>query len=927
MHVGVVVGCSRYEDARLADLKYAHEDAARFAGTLTSVAGVPPAALTVLRDGAPVPPTRSAVLRALAALATFPEPVDTLHFFFSGHGYHSTADGSDYLLLADSIPEAMEETSLRFEVVLRMLRGAGARHTLLYLDACRSTLLGGKSAAEPLAARVENLTPPGMVSFCSCEPGTVSYEADELGGGVFSAALSEALSEVGRCVTVQDLDDYLRTAVPALSRRTGMPVQHAHTRVEPLSVRDLEVVTPAVRNSWRTSVPVGSELRSPAPPAGLAAGDPLVCFDFGTSYSAVAVADVHGGTHVLPGPDGRAVVPSVVSFTPELDYRVGADAVRAEHHDPARTVRHVKRSLGTGRLVRVGDRSLAPELVASLVIRSLRTTAEQALGHPVRDCLAAYPANFGLRQVAVLRRAFELAGLRVARMVGEPNVAAMLLRTELPADREATALVVDLGGGTFDVAVAELADGVCEIRGVAGDNELGGLDYDEAIAGLVRERLVAGHRGLVLAEPVVAELRREAERAKRALGTREETHLVLGDVGTEDGLQDIGMTLTRDDVRHAVRHLDERVERVITAALRDSDTAPGEVDLVLLAGQGGKFFTVPEAVRRAGVRADPVERHRELAVVRGLVTCANVLTGKERDVLLLDLAHRGIGVRLRRASDGFAKAPGDGPHHTEVLVRRLTSVPARVTRTFPCRGAPDDDLGFAVVERAKTADEDVVVGEVRFPAPGGHVLLEVTVDVDAGGAIVLSAADLTNRVVRYYPLTDPDGDRAAWTVSPERVNRLVDGWTVHPPRALEPAGVTRDVPGAAEDLSSLDPDRELAAEPDGDGARLARARLLTAWGRAGEAMMRLYEVMRTFEGYADRDVEQLCRAFAEAVRAMRPEHRGPAVAEFAATLLRALRGRYGYLDRPAKERAAADCVARLKPLGDFPALAGLEAGL
>lgn len=297
-------------------------------------------------------------------------------FFFSCHGFHSTADGSEYLLLADSIDEVLEETSVRFELVLELLRAVKADHVVLFLDACRAAASGGKSVGSDRAP-VRDLHPTGMVSFTSCEPGSLSYEADELGSGVFSSALHEVLSEVGRCVTVEKLSRYLRDVVPVLSRRTGKPVQVPHTRIEPLELKDLELVSPSVRNSWYAQAWVGEELRRTAVERiELAAGeDPVVAIDFGTTYSAIGVARSDGAVEYVRRADGQVLVPSVASFTDDMDYLVGTRAVEAERHRREWTVNNVKRQLGTGRLVSVGDQSLTPELVASLVIRSLRDDA------------------------------------------------------------------------------------------------------------------------------------------------------------------------------------------------------------------------------------------------------------------------------------------------------------------------------------------------------------------------------------------------------------------------------------------------------------------------------------------------------------------------------------------------------------------------
>lgn len=905
-HYGVVIGCSRYDDPRIADLKYAHEDAVRFATNLTAVAGVAENAITVLHDGAGSPrhvPTRSNVLRAVTALANTSEPIDTLHFFFSGHGYHSWNDGSDYLLVNDSISEAFDQTSLQFGLLVQLLQNSGARHTVLYLDACRSATAGGKSLDSPMA-QVQDLSPPGMVSFCSCAPGDVSYESDELGGGVFTAALLEALSESGQCVTVQDVDDYLHTAIPVLSHRAGKPAQHAHTRVEPLTVRDLEIVEPRIRTAWSAQVRLGVELR-PArsrtgPPLGL--DDPIVAIDFGTSYSAAAFSDSDGTVQLIKSVDQRVLTPSVVSFTDDLDYRVGSRAVEMEIHQPTSSIRHVKRQLGTGSSVQLGNRYLTPEVVTSLVIRSLKTAAEESLGRPVRRCIASYPANFGIRQTNALLRAFELAGLTVERMVGEPNIATTLLYAERPDIDEATVLIVDLGGGTFDVAVAELGDGVAEIRSVGGNNELGGIDYDEAILGFVRRRLVEQHSGLILPDDVVSELRREAERAKRALTTHEQATLVVHDLETDDGLRDVEVVLTRDDLRTTVRHLDDEIARIVRSVLDDAHVAPTDIDLVLLSGQGAKIVTVAEVLRNAVPGVEVIDRYQELAVVRGLALQVGVLTGTVKDILLLDLTHHAIGFRAQLVDDGSAfHKISNSPDHTETMLTKHETIPCYRKETYVFSG-PDDELMLTIVEDA--GSKDIEIGVIRFPAPGPEVVLTITIDTDANSSLILSVHDRTNGVYRSFQLNHHHRDPVA-TV------RATTPVLTRPTIKISYDGQTVDNAYPPNDRYSPD-------ETEQNDVRLARSRLAINTRQPATAIRLLYQVMTVGPG-DQQEARTLSRHVCNALAASPESHRAPVITDLVRTLVT-----YWRANRP-EPSALHEEISRIQRLGDFPPIRDLEA--
>lgn len=919
MNVGVAVGCSRYDDPRIADLKYAHEDANRVAALMSGVAGVHEDALVVLHDGMDdlsLRPTRGNLIHELVRLSrSLTEQVDVLMFFFSGHGFHSTADGSEYLLLTDSIDEVLEETSVRFELVLELLRAVKADHVVLFLDACRAAASGGKSIGASRAP-VRDLHPTGMVSYTSCEPGSLSYESDELGSGVFSSALHEALSEIGRCVTVEELSRYLRDVVPALSRRTGKPVQVPHTRIEPLELKDLELVTPGVRNSWYAQTRVGEELRRIAVEhIDLAAGeDPVVAIDFGTTYSAIGVARSDGAVEYVRRADGRVLVPSVVSFTDDMDYLVGTRAVEAEQHRPERTVNNVKRQLGTGRLLSVGDRSLTPELVASLIIRGLRDDATAATGAAVRRAVVACPANFSGRQKAALRQAFELAGLEVMRLVGEPNSAGMLQLSE--TDEELTCLVVDLGGGTTDIALIDVGDGVAEIRSVAGNNELGGLDYDEAILGVVRARLVAGHPGLVLSGQAMVELRREAERAKRLLGTRDEAVIVARDLPTAYGLDDVELVVTRDDVRTAVRHLDEEITRLIRTVLggrqRDGSwvpVAPEDINKVVFSGSGGKMFAVREAVRAAGVTGEFFDKYQELAVVQGLAAQAGILIGSFKDRLLLDLTHRPFGCDVERAGPGrFKKTSNPASTVFESLVDHSVSIPTLVAQTMTFVGSADEPLTLQFAERSRADGSILPVGAVRIPLPGDVVHVELTIDIDANGDIYLELDDLTNKAARTYHL---DERNSGGYSAERRMYLLAEGWTLHEPRHLTPASVTDDTgPGHAtgETLAASDADAHLASVAD---LPVARGYLLTGLGRAGEALGLLVPML-TERPRNEIRVPEVCTAACIALATLPPKYRRAGI--------RAVVDRLTYTTSrqiydPNTDPGLDRCVARLSALG------------
>lgn len=870
MRRAVIVGCAGYDDGRIADLSFAHLDAMRFRSTLLTFGGLAESDITVLADHeeADRPPTRDEVVHVLAGLADEP-PVDIVHFFFSGHGFHSTDTGDDYLLMKGSRATAPEVTSLRFNDVVSLIRAAEPRQFVLYLDACRE-IVDGKGIGALPTIDTAGLKQRGAVTFCSCGNGELSYEDIAVQGGLFTSVLCEALSDAGKCVTVGEVDEFLRRATPALARRLGRRPQQPETAVDPLPLQHVELVAPYVRNAWRAATTIGAEVRAtPVSPLGVAVpDDPLLGIDYGTSFSLVAVADTFGEIRFVPAPDGRVLVPSVIAAYSGGDYVVGTAAVEEEHRARAATIRNAKRYVGTSQLYSLGGRSVTPEFASSLVIRSLRQNAEEAIGVYARRCLTAYPANFGLAQANALLDAFTLAGLDVYRMVGEPNIASVLVCLDRP-DWEGTFLVVDLGGGTFDVAIVDYGEGVCEIISVAGDNALGGVDYDDALAAEAQRRMLAQFPLSTVPGVLRRALNAEAQRTKHRLTTAERAVFMV-ELEHEARLITFDWEVTRADFRALTEHLNRRVRMVVEDVIADS-WYHRTIDTIFLTGQGTKIFTITEVLKSLGLTDDIVDTYREDAVARGLATYTNLLSKRSDKVpLLLDLSHRGIGLRLALVGNKdelrALKESADGTH-TFTLIERLTTIPARLTQIFTFEGDPAADIQLTLIERSKTSDDDVSIGVVRIAAPGESVRLEIGIDVDANSAMILTILDRERRIARFFQINQFYREAEALHLS-ARIDMLLDGWAIHPIGRVMPDRVNVVMEDGLERLETIDIEhylKELGArteprrlEADGDAqvaaiARgwvndaaeysLVRARLLIARSRPRDALPDLVKAL------------------------------------------------------------------------------------
>ncbi|GHJ46870.1 molecular chaperone DnaK [Catellatospora sp. TT07R-123] len=759
MNTAIVVGCSSYEDPDIAPLRFAARDAQAVAQVLRDGCDVPEQRLVLMHDQAGDPwlrPTKSNILRQLVRARDL-TPDGILYFFFSGHGIQSRS-GTQYLLPLDCVAEELEDTALPFDRIVQHLGRADAPHTVLMLDACRNVVEGGKSAGGAGQVDIAALCPSGVVSLCSCQPGRVSYEAEALQSGIFSAALCEALSDVGRCRTVHELDTYLARRVPELAAAHGKPRQTPFSRVEPLGVQHLQLVSPARGGAWTAATPLGTEVRSrPVPQLLRLSAKPVVAVDFGTSYSLVAALDDAGRPVVLPGPDNRLVVPSVVHFLPGSDYLVGTAAVEAERFRPEATIRHVKRRLGSDRGYAVDGRSVSPELVASLILRSLRRNAEEALGAPVTRCVASYPANFNRAQVAALHEAFRLAEWEVIRFVGEPNLAGIVT----DAGEDDQILVVDLGGGTFDVALLEYEHGVAELKSSVGSQFIGGLDFDEALFDYAVDQL-RGRHGYhnELTPEIEALIRQEAERAKRELGRQEAASLLLTDLPDgQQGYRDVSIGIDRPTFRLLTQHMSAGIRAKIREALRY--TLPGEdKPVVFLAGQGGRIFTVGEILAELGLDR-VVGGSPETAVVRGGAVQAGILTGQVNDLLILNLLHYDIVVGCTKTAhpdndEDFAVVAVDPVRHRahEKLVEAQTTIPTKRSEAFQLSDGPGRAHVVEVFERLAGELQPIERREVSSRT--GYV--EVIIDVDANALVRVEVRE---------------ADRAEFVASRKRVRESV----------------------------------------------------------------------------------------------------------------------------------------------------------
>ncbi|WP_052849732.1 caspase, EACC1-associated type [Streptomyces avicenniae] len=458
---------------------------------------------------------------------------------------------------------------------------------------------------------------------------------------------------------------------------------------------------------------------------------PIVGIDFGTTNSAIGVVE-GGDVRLIPNAEGAFTTPSVVAVTAEGDVLVGTAAQRQAVTNPEYTVRAAKLRLGTDWSVTRGGVRLTAQEVARLMLARLRADAEAALGGPLGGAVLTVPVGFGLDRRAALVRAGELAGLRVARVVSEPTAASMAYGLNR---EDCTVLIFDLGGGTLDVSLVEIGDGVAEVKAAAGDDHLGGDDWDLRIVRDLTDRVRRSH-GVDLSGDVAAvqRLREAATTAKFELSAAHAASVRLPYLATGPrGPVHLDEVVTRAQFEDLTRDLLLRCRRPVEQALRDAGLAFADIDRVILTGGATRMPAIGELVRELTGGREPYRGLIPEGVATGAALQAGVLTGAVKEVLLLDACSASLGVGTRGGI-------------TVKLMQRNTVIPEKRRETFTtgADGQPVMLLRVVEGERAAAADNrTLAVLELALPpAPRGVPRVEVAMDVDANGVLHVAARDL-----------------------------------------------------------------------------------------------------------------------------------------------------------------------------------------